>query len=47
MVELLGPDTPARDRLDVLAGFSSVAVDVIGRSFEFPLVMVLISLLMK
>ena len=36
MVELVGQDTPARDGLDVLAGLSSVAVDVIGRSFEFP-----------
>ena len=35
-VELVGQDTPARDGLDVLAGLSSVAVDVIGRSFEFP-----------
>ena len=46
-VELVGQDTPARDGLDVLAGPSSVAVDVVGRSFEFPLVIFLISLLMK
>ena len=34
MVELVGPDTPARDGLDVLAGPSSVAVDVTLRKFE-------------
>ena len=36
MVELVGQDTPARDRLEILTGPSSVAVDVVGRSLEFP-----------
>ena len=39
MVELVGQDMPARDGQDALAGLSSAAVDVIGKSFEFPLVM--------
>ena len=39
MVELVGQDMPARDGQAALAGLSSAAVDVIGKSFEFPLVM--------
>ena len=39
MVELVGQDMPARDGQDALADLSSAAVDVIGKSFEFPLVM--------
>ena len=47
MVELVGQDMHARDRQDALAGLSSAAVDVIGKSFEFPFGYVLIFYLMK